>query len=47
MKENNFAVSFMHGDMLQKERQNIMNDFRNGNSRVLIVTDLWGRGLDV
>lgn len=24
-----------------------MTEFRNGNSRVLITTDLWGRGLDV
>ena len=24
-----------------------MNEFRNGESRVLIATDLWGRGLDV
>lgn len=24
-----------------------MSEFRNGNSRVLITTDLWGRGLDV
>ena len=24
-----------------------MNDFRNATSRVLIATDIWGRGLDV
>jgi len=24
-----------------------MKEFRNGNSRVLIATDIWGRGLDV
>ena len=24
-----------------------MNEFRNGQSRVLISTDVWGRGLDV
>jgi ATP-dependent RNA helicase len=24
-----------------------MNEFRNANSRVLIATDIWGRGLDV
>ena len=24
-----------------------MSEFRQGNSRVLIATDLWGRGLDV
>lgn len=40
-------VSSMHGDMPQKERDTIMGDFRSGNSRVLVTTDVWARGLDV
>jgi ATP-dependent RNA helicase len=47
MREANFTVSSMHGDMPQKERDDIMADFRSGKSRVLIATDVWGRGLDV
>ena len=47
MREANFTVSMMHGQMLQKERDAIMEDFRSGSSRVLIATDIWGRGLDV
>jgi len=47
MREANFTVSCMHGDMNQKERDKIMTEFRAGNSRVLIATDIWGRGLDV
>jgi ATP-dependent RNA helicase len=47
MREANFTVSSMHGDMPQKERDSIMGDFRAGKSRVLIATDVWGRGLDV
>jgi len=47
MRENNFTVCAMHGDMPQKERDGIMQQFRAGQSRVLISTDLWGRGLDV
>lgn len=47
MREANFTVSFMHGSMLQKERDAIMAEFRAGQSRVLIATDIWGRGLDV
>jgi len=47
MREANFTVSSMHGDMPQKERDAIMADFRGGKSRVLIATDVWGRGLDV
>ena len=47
MRENNFTISVMHGEQSQKERDAIMNEFRSGNSRVLIATDIWGRGLDV
>ncbi|CAI9097037.1 OLC1v1033335C1 [Oldenlandia corymbosa var. corymbosa] len=47
MRENNFTVSSMHGDMPQKERDAIMSEFRSGETRVLITTDVWARGLDV
>jgi ATP-dependent RNA helicase len=47
MREENFTVSSMHGDMPQKERDAIMAEFRGGATRVLITTDIWGRGLDV
>ena len=47
MKENNFTVSAMHGDMNQTDRDKVMEDFRSGSTRVLIATDSWGRGIDV
>ncbi|KAM1721799.1 hypothetical protein ACFX11_020609 [Malus domestica] len=47
MRSNNFTVSAMHGDMPQKERDAIMAEFRGDNTRVLITTDVWARGLDV
>lgn len=47
MREANFTVSSMHGDMPQKERDAIMKEFRSGQSRVLISTDVWARGIDV
>jgi hypothetical protein len=47
MRQNNFTVSSMHGDMPQKERDAIMEEFRKGATRVLITTDVWARGLDV
>ncbi|XLS53536.1 hypothetical protein HN51_014213 [Arachis hypogaea] len=47
MRNNNFTVSAMHGDMPQKERDAIMAEFRAGTTRVLITTDVWARGLDV
>jgi len=47
MRKEHFTVAAIHGDMPQKERDTIMQQFRAGSSRVLISTDLWGRGLDV
>ncbi|XP_063902455.1 uncharacterized protein LOC135122166 [Zophobas morio] len=47
MREANFTVTSMHGEMEQKERDAIMKDFRSGASRVLITTDVWARGIDV
>jgi ATP-dependent RNA helicase len=47
MREANFTVSSMHGDMPQKERDAIMQDFRQGTTRVLLTTDIWARGIDV
>jgi len=47
MRTANFTVSSMHGDMPQKERDGIMQEFRAGTSRVLITTDVWARGIDV
>jgi len=47
MRDANFTVASMHGDMPQKEREAIMQEFREGKQRVLITTDVWARGLDV
>merc|ERR1712146_461196 len=47
MRKNNFTVSAMHGEMPQRERDMIMKEFREGQSRVLITTDVWARGIDV
>jgi len=47
MRAANFTVVAMHGDMPQSERDEIMEKFRSGDSRVLITTDIWARGIDV
>lgn len=47
LTELDFTVSALHGDMDQKERSAIMNEFRSGASRVLITTDILARGIDV
>ena len=40
LMENNFSVASIHGEMEQSERNKIMEEFRNGSSRILIATDL-------
>ena len=47
MRNANFTVCAMHGGMAQSERSAVMQEFRSGTSRVLIASDVWGRGLDV
>ena len=40
-------VAAMHGDMQQGARDRTMSDFRAGKIRLLIATDVVGRGIDV
>lgn len=40
-------VSCLHGDMSQKERTLILNEYRTGKSRILIATDIISRGIDI
>jgi len=47
MKDKDFTVSAMHGEMEQATRDMIMKEFRTGSTRVLITTDLLARGIDV
>ena len=47
MKEAKFTLECIHGDMNTAERKKRMDDFRSGNVRVLISTDLLARGIDV
>ena len=47
LKENEFTVSSLHGEMAQDVREVIMKEFRTGSSRVLITTDILARGIDV
>lgn len=47
LEENNFSCAFIHGEMEQDTRKDIMNNFRSGSVRMLISTDLLCRGIDV
>jgi superfamily II DNA/RNA helicase len=45
--ENNFSITTVHGQMNQQERNNIVNEFRQGKTRLLLTTDLLARGIDI
>lgn len=47
LTDKSFAVSVLHGDMMQKEREEIMAEFRTGKTRILITTDILSRGIDI
>ncbi len=47
MTGQGFPLSCIHGEMDVEERKRRMQDFRKGNVRVLISTDLLARGIDV
>ena len=47
LKENNFTVSYIYGDMPQTERHRVLDSFRTGETRILITTDVLARGIDV
>ena len=47
LTEKSFSVSVLHGDMFQKEREDIMAEFRTGKTRILITTDILARGIDI
>jgi translation initiation factor 4A len=47
MTKRDFTVSSIHSDLTFVERQSILNEFRQGTTRVLISTDLLARGIDI
>ena len=47
LRERDFAVACIHSDMSQHDRNNIINNFKLGNERILIATDIIARGIDV
>ncbi|MEG1158340.1 MAG: DEAD/DEAH box helicase, partial [Christensenellaceae bacterium] len=47
LKARGQASEALHGDVRQRTRDRIMNDFRKGNIKVLIATDVAARGIDV
>ncbi len=47
LKAQNFPITTIHGKMTPQERNNIVQEFRDGKTRLLLTTDLLARGIDV
>lgn len=44
---NNYPVDFIHGEITKGEREKKLLDFKNGQTRILLSTDLLSRGIDI
>lgn len=42
-----YKVESLHGDMPQKKREKVVDDFREGKTDLLIATDVAARGIDI
>jgi len=47
LKRRNISSIIFHGDLLQSKRQEALNEFKNGNNKILIASDVAGRGIDI
>lgn len=47
LKKLNFDAIGIHGDIQQKDRSFIMNQFRNNKKQILVATDVVARGIDI
>ena len=44
---NNYPVDYIHGEVTKDEREKKLLNFKNGQTRILLSTDLLSRGIDV
>ncbi|GAB0155254.1 DEAD/DEAH box helicase [Chryseobacterium sp. Alg-005] len=45
--KSNISAQAIHGDKSQNARQNALNNFKSGKTRVLVATDIAARGIDI
>lgn len=45
--ERGYAAVAIHGDLAQNERERILRRYRDGSLRILVATDVVGRGVDI
>lgn len=47
LNSRGYPSEALHGDMSQRERDSVMDRFRQGHIKILVATDLAARGLDI
>ena len=47
LRRHNFLSAALHGDMNQSAREETLSSFKAGNIKLLVATDVAGRGLDI
>jgi superfamily II DNA/RNA helicase len=47
LKRMKFNVEAMHSDLEQSKREDVMRDFKNGRTDILVATDVVSRGIDI
>ena len=47
LNKDNFPVGMIHGNLMTNEREGVMEQFRRGDIRILLSTDLLSRGIDI
>jgi ATP-dependent RNA helicase RhlE len=47
LQKENITAAAIHGNKSQNARQHALSNFKNGNLRVLVATDIAARGIDI
>lgn len=47
LKKQKIKTAAIHGDKAQNQRQKVLTQFKEGNIRVLVATDIAARGIDI
>jgi superfamily II DNA/RNA helicase len=47
LQEENYPISYIHGELTSELRKKNLEDFKNGQTRILLSTDLLSRGIDI
>jgi superfamily II DNA/RNA helicase len=47
LEKNNFTITAIHSGYSQEQNNTIMNEFREGKTRLLLTTDILARGIDI